>query len=239
MCIDDFAQENSRKWCRRHGVEEQRLYEISKLRQQFKELLQDAKLLALDEGETTINIYGMKVKDKSLQYRKQELKKLQKERDKHRKRRVLQLEEDDITVKEATEKEEESWEEFDLRDVDFKLSHTLQDIHHSSATLSKHDLNVIKIILCSGLYPNLALPDEHNANHKESDQVYHTPFKQFTSIHPTSIFYGRSMFIPAHDMLCYEKLLETNKPYITNAFRIPALQTLLLCANSSTLENMI
>jgi len=31
---------NSRKWCRRRGLEEQRFYEMIKLRAQFKELLQ-------------------------------------------------------------------------------------------------------------------------------------------------------------------------------------------------------
>lgn len=31
---------NSRKWCRRRGLEEQRFYEMTKLRTQFKELLQ-------------------------------------------------------------------------------------------------------------------------------------------------------------------------------------------------------
>lgn len=31
---------SSRKWCKRRGLEEQRFYEMTKLRTQFKELLQ-------------------------------------------------------------------------------------------------------------------------------------------------------------------------------------------------------
>lgn len=31
---------SSKKWCRRRGLEEQRFYEMTKLRNQFKELLQ-------------------------------------------------------------------------------------------------------------------------------------------------------------------------------------------------------
>lgn len=31
---------SSRKWCKRRGLEEQRFYEMTKLRAQFKELLQ-------------------------------------------------------------------------------------------------------------------------------------------------------------------------------------------------------
>ena len=37
--------ESSKKWCRRYGIEEQRLYELTKLKSQFTELLQDAGLL--------------------------------------------------------------------------------------------------------------------------------------------------------------------------------------------------
>ena len=32
--------ENSRKWCKKRGLEEQRFYEMTKLRRQFEELLQ-------------------------------------------------------------------------------------------------------------------------------------------------------------------------------------------------------
>lgn len=34
------TRNNSRKWCKRRGLEEQRFYEMTKLRAQFKELLQ-------------------------------------------------------------------------------------------------------------------------------------------------------------------------------------------------------
>lgn len=33
------GRENSRKWCRHKGIEEQRFYELTKLRNQFKDLL--------------------------------------------------------------------------------------------------------------------------------------------------------------------------------------------------------
>ncbi len=44
--------EATRRWARKRGIEEQRLYEISKLRRQFRELLEDAELIekkSLDE----------------------------------------------------------------------------------------------------------------------------------------------------------------------------------------------
>lgn len=40
-------QESSRRWCKRHGLQEQRLYEITKLRRQFDDLLGNAGLLWL------------------------------------------------------------------------------------------------------------------------------------------------------------------------------------------------
>eukprot|EP00752_Nemacystus_decipiens_P010692 g9523.t1 len=40
-------RESSRRWCKRHGLQEQRLYEITKLRRQFEDLLGSAGLLWL------------------------------------------------------------------------------------------------------------------------------------------------------------------------------------------------
>jgi HrpA-like RNA helicase len=42
------GQEYTRRWCRQRGIEEQRLYDISKLRQQFADLLIDADLTQLN-----------------------------------------------------------------------------------------------------------------------------------------------------------------------------------------------
>ena len=41
MVLTRFAQESSRSWCRRHGIEEQRLYEMVKLKQQFESVMKD------------------------------------------------------------------------------------------------------------------------------------------------------------------------------------------------------
>lgn len=44
-------KESSRKWCKRHFLEEQRLYEMAKLKRQFRDILVDSGLLALDSEE--------------------------------------------------------------------------------------------------------------------------------------------------------------------------------------------
>ena len=43
------SKENSRKWCRKRGLEEQRFYEMTKLRSQFEELLQQCGLIEEDK----------------------------------------------------------------------------------------------------------------------------------------------------------------------------------------------
>jgi hypothetical protein len=187
--------------------------------------------------ESTQDIFDQKHKKYEVQAKRRELKKLQLERDKNKSRKVLQIE--DLEVRDALE-EEEHLEQIDLRDVDFRISHNIQELlEQCENTLSRSEVNTIKYILSSGFYPNIAYPDEFNSQHKESEQVYHSLFKTFISLHPSSIFYGRSILIQPNDLMAYEKLLETNKPYLTNVFRVPALQMLLLTAQSSLLIFLI
>lgn len=44
-------KENSRKWCKRHFLEEQRLYEMAKLKRQFRDILVDSNVLITDNDE--------------------------------------------------------------------------------------------------------------------------------------------------------------------------------------------
>lgn len=106
--------ENTKSWCRRRGLEEQRFYEITKLRNQFQELLKDSGLSEknddreLSSGERAI--------------RHGELRQLKEMKRAHkyeapRKRKILKSdpwglgadEEDDNVV--------------DMRDIDFRMSH--------------------------------------------------------------------------------------------------------------------
>lgn len=47
----------------------------------------------------------------------------------------------------------------------------LQDAVNVSQDLSSRQQALLKLLLCRGLYPQLALPDEHNTTRKDSDQV--------------------------------------------------------------------
>lgn len=60
------------------------------------------------------------------------------------------------------------------QEVKFKLRHNmseLQDAVSVSQDLSSRQQALLKLLLCRGLYPQMALPDEHNTSRKDSDQV--------------------------------------------------------------------
>lgn len=110
--------ENTKQWCRRRGLEEQRFYEITKLRNQFQDLLQDCGLIEMMEEEM------LSSSDRAL--RNGELKQLRDIRRDHRmkstgKRKLLKSDpwglEDDLDD-----------DVVDIRDVEFRLSHNSNKI---------------------------------------------------------------------------------------------------------------
>lgn len=118
--------ENTKLWCRRRGLEEQRFYEITKLRNQFQELLTDCGLLEkvdskpMSSGERAIRHGEMRQLQQMKRAHKYEAP---------RKRKILksnpwglgEADEDDNTV--------------DIRDVDFRLSYDPAKINVSSRAL--------------------------------------------------------------------------------------------------------
>ncbi|KAM6038250.1 putative ATP-dependent RNA helicase DHX34 isoform 2-T2 [Chlamydotis macqueenii] len=241
----------SRKWCRRRGLEEHRLYEAANLRRQFQELLRDHQLLEEASSQPSDSY--------SRQSRHRERRELRRLWRSHaemegRKRKVLRLqdgaegssgEEDDG----AGGKGERS---IDIQDVKFKLRHNVEELQAaSSSTLSSSRLALLKLVLCRGLYPQLAVPDPLNSGRKDSDQLFHTKTKQGVVLHPTCVFATSPELLHAkegpehggmkdpeeglscrHQLLAFVSLLETNKPYLVNCVRVPALQALLLFSRS-------
>lgn len=64
------------------------------------------------------------------------------------------------------------------QEVKFKLRHNvsaLQEAVTVSQDLSSRQQALLKLLICRGLYPQLALPDEHNSARKESEQVWRNP----------------------------------------------------------------
>lgn len=60
------------------------------------------------------------------------------------------------------------------QEVKFKLRHDMSELQEAvsvSQDLSSRQQALLKLLLCRGLYPQMALPDEHNTSRKDSDQV--------------------------------------------------------------------
>lgn len=242
----------SRKWCRRRGLEEQRLYEMVNLRRQFKELLRSHSLIDT-EGNSSSRQDSYQRRQRHGE--RKQLHRLKREHEKQEsgKRKVLRLEGEESGSSSDEERGRGRKDSaVDIQDVKFKLRHSVPELREAAASsqdLSRRQQALLKLVLCRGLYPQLALPDEHNANRKDSDQIFHTRSKQGVVIHPTSVFASDPEVLhiqehekketgpdkeesSKHQILAYVSLLETNKPYIGNCVRSPALQTLLLVARS-------
>ncbi|NWS48869.1 DHX34 helicase, partial [Probosciger aterrimus] len=139
-----------------------------------------------------------------------------------------------------------------LKDVKFKLRHDVSELRAaSSSALSSSQLPLLKLVLCRGLYPQLALPDPFNSSRKDSEQIFHTKSKPCVVLHPTSVFATSPELLHdkekgdrggarepeeglshRHQLLAFVSLLETTKPYLVNCVRVPALQALLLFSQS-------
>ena len=250
----------SRKWCKKRGLEEQRFYEMTKLRQQFRHILSDAGLLPGQDSKQNSSSSQRAVRHGQLQH----LRSLKRDfiRSGQRKRKVLKLGED---IEDMDEDEEENTEHvemptganIDIRDVEFRLQNDSSTVRSllsgvTSAATSHQDLMLLKLILASGLSPQVALADEFNNYKSTSDQLFHTRAKPFTALHPVGVFanHPEALQLQEHDIiqvpdfvtklpvsskhqvLMYVTLLETNKLYLMNAFRMPAAQTLLLFSQS-------
>ncbi|PIK34094.1 putative ATP-dependent RNA helicase DHX34 [Apostichopus japonicus] len=244
----------SRKWCKRRCLEEQRFYEMSKLKRQFRDLLKDHNMLG-DGSQHNKGMYSVNERLERGRDRRK-LSSLKRNKQKNpRKRKVLKLDFSNTEMDGGEEEEEEEESEsFDISHLEFKLSHNMDKLQ-AAAQLNKRfslrELNVLKVILCSGLYPQLAIADDCNSYRKDSDQVYHTKAKPFVVLHPNSIFANNPALLEPpppeddnvslgskgplsnkHSLLSYVSLLETNKPYLVNTMKVPALQTILLYATS-------
>ncbi|KAG6453031.1 hypothetical protein O3G_MSEX007941 [Manduca sexta] len=240
-------------WCSRRGVEQQRLYELTKLAAQLRGLLQDNNLMETQEPETMSSAeralrHGQlkQLKDMRRQYKQKAAEDLK------RKKR-LKMDSWEIVDERANDDDND----LDIRDIEFRMTNDasrIQALISGSSTSSGRDLVMLKLVLCRALYPQIAVADEFNHCKSPSEQLYHTWSKPFVFVHPTSYFgkqpralqlteadiqtdapagyKSRLPLTDRHQILCYLSLLETTKPYIVNSMRMPAAQTLLLLAHS-------
>ncbi|KAL9551091.1 hypothetical protein MBANPS3_004422 [Mucor bainieri] len=126
----------------------------------------------------------------------------------------------------------------DIRDLEFSLANNIKQLQSRAYSLSDREIQLVKLVLCSSLYPQLAIGDEHNPYRKSNEIVFQVPAKNFLSIHPSSVIASHPEWVQGHDektrkddqtvedsmyqqLLCYLQLLETNKPFLVNITRVP------------------
>ena len=256
-------QGRSLKWCKRRGLEQQRLYEMSKLKQQFQELLQEHSLVGESGGGERREYTPLERRQRLVQRKQlQQLRKQQ--RGFTRRRKYLKLEDESqefLSVMDDEDDDNGTDDDIDsnIKDLEFRLTHDLEKIEKGfqSGGFTLRELNLLKSILCSGLFPQVAIADEHNSYKPDSEVAFHTRRKMFVLLHPGSIFaqkpslleqpedeslseemsarlrsHHHSVLSSKHQLLTYVSLLETTKPYLVGLMRVPALQTLLLFSSS-------
>ncbi|KAJ3327687.1 DEAH (Asp-Glu-Ala-His) box polypeptide 34, partial [Gonapodya sp. JEL0774] len=272
--------ENSRNWCRRHGVEEQRLFEMVKLKEQFEQVLEefmgdieeDDEVEAVKSGDVVATFQRKrKRKENSKDGRES---RDDEDRDVRRRRRMqrealerqkllqggnkpklLDLQDDDA-IPEADEAAPDDISTMNIHDLEFALKNDASKLFKKAdADLYQNDVNLLKLVVASGLYPHFAIPDENNYTRRETDQVFHTKHKKFVLMHPGSVFAAKPELVQPQlseersnsttstlaglhpkatirEILCYLQLLSTNKPYLMNVIRVPALHGCLIFARS-------
>ncbi|XP_071098755.1 probable ATP-dependent RNA helicase DHX34 [Haliotis cracherodii] len=239
----------TRKWCQRRGLEEQRFYEMNKLKRQFRDLLKDHGLL--DDVQEEERYYTSEERRQRHGERKRLGQLKREQNNESKKRKVLKFTEDDYQLSDGDEDDKGN----DIKDLEFRLSHDLsqlQETANKTRCFKLRDVNLLKVILCSGLYPQVALADDCNSYKGDSEQAFHTKNKAFILLHPTSVFASkpevlrpsdikdnkttpselRGRLSSKHEVLAFVSILETNKPYLINTMRVPALQTITLFSNS-------
>ncbi|ORZ09543.1 P-loop containing nucleoside triphosphate hydrolase protein [Absidia repens] len=242
--IKNDRQVSSKQWCRRHGIEEQRLYEITKIRGQFERILQDFQPEAADRMDgknSNDDDYDDQADSKHSRRRQRDILKRERfDQKSQKKRRILSMNQD-------RNSDGDDDGQIDLRALEFSMGNNLKRLQRrATLDMADHDtVQLLKLIICSALYPQFAIGDPHNPYRKIDELVFHAPVASFLSLHPSSTLAHHPDWVREpgenvrkddlqveqaiqNQIICYLQLLETNKPYILNLIRTPGIHTLLL-----------
>ncbi|KAJ3371791.1 DEAH (Asp-Glu-Ala-His) box polypeptide 34 [Kappamyces sp. JEL0680] len=243
--LKGLRDHSSRLWCRSHGIDETRLYELVKLRQQFERTLEKIQLLPPKELEEPAEGPDPQARFERLLLRKR------KDASRTSTRKFLKL---DTNINMEDEEDEQVLAEPEtIHELEFRLNNNAKAMLADSdvPNLSHRELTIIKLIVASGLYPNIAVCDPANHSRPNNEQFFHTKSKLFLHMVPSSVFawnpellHGTAQKPSAtqetlaslhelrlhQDVLIYVQVLETTKPFILNPIMVPALPVTLLFA---------
>ncbi|CAL8468067.1 g7606 [Coccomyxa elongata] len=244
--------EPTRKWCKKRGLEEQRLYEMAKLRAQFEGLLREVGLRTQGSGRgSNSGMSGRHWLSSDRHDRraaKAHVRALQRQQERERGRRVLRADspgygsaaDSDAEAsdgggrgsrrkRQRTKQDEQA---IDLKSMDLEAS---VDVRAMASAALKHltvaDVNLLKAIIAAGLYPQMAVPDPRNAQRRSQDAAFLTQHHRGeAAIHPGSVLSAAAPDLGPKTVLAYVELLETRRTYLSNLTPLPALPALLLTA---------
>ncbi|KAH8859713.1 putative ATP-dependent RNA helicase DHX34 [Schistosoma japonicum] len=213
---NDKGCTNIKRWCRRIGAQQQRLHEMVRLRSQFAQLLKDSGLLDNKSVECDKNASRAQ-HFKNLNYARRS------ERMKSKRRRLLTLQ-DNFSDNSESDKEELPSSESDasklrrwlntsnrssvnydslnipVQDLELVLCYNLSSLAQSAnnqQNMTQADLQLLKVVLAGGMYPQLAIGDAANAYRVANrggtagagaEMVFHTKNKGFVTLHPNDVF---------------------------------------------------
>lgn len=214
--IDCRESESTKHWCKKRGLEEQRFYEITKLRNQFQDLLNDCGLI---DHKKNMNASSSK---RSIRHG--EVRNLKELRRTYKRKNINARK---VLRPNAAEGEDDIEDDtIDIKDIEFRLSNDstkLQKLVSGATASSYRDLMTLKLILVSGLYPQVAIPDEFNSLKSVNMMFFHTQSKPFTSLHPLSVFGNNP------DILKISDCDIVNKPHYYNSKQQLSSRHQLLC----------
>ncbi|CAH8527620.1 unnamed protein product [Schistosoma rodhaini] len=252
--LDEFDNDNNdndkgctniKRWCRRIGAQQQRLHEMVRLRSQFAQLLKDSGLLDSKSTESDKNPSRTQ-HFKNLNYARRS------ERMKSKRRRLLTLQDN---LSENSESEKEDHVESDssklrkwlcassrssinssnvpVQDLELVLCYNLSSLAQSAniqQNMTQADLQLLKVVLAGGMYPQLAIGDSANAYRVANrggtagagaEMVFHTKNKGFVTLHPNDVFVRKP------DVLFPERNLKKRNNNHPNVSKVQKSQTSL------------
>ena len=255
--VRDARRENSRKWCRRMGLEEQRLVEMAKLQRQFSDACEGSGLTRKgggggddddggDGGDRRGDRGGGVERGRRsvLRHKRRLLRDMQRARERERGRRVLAPDgdggaggsdpdsdddENDRAVKGPTTGFED-----ELRALDLAVHVDLRAARRAArgGALGRGETSLMKAILAQALYPRVAAPDSNNASReRESDWRFHSREVRDAVLHPTSTLCAPDHAPAPTEVVLFGEMLETHRVFLCNCARAPAHALLLSASN--------
>ena len=253
------ASEKARRWCRLHGVDESRLFELNKNCSQL--LDQVSQIGAQQKDEDLDSEDEMLERDRRRRQKyanmdefnrkkdlRRELQQL-KDEDGRRERKLLRMDDshahsDDDGLDSGSDRGGHAHKKKKVRganvqdgkmrqrNVEFDLKY-MQHRHTSLASHepSKRDFRLMHLCVGLAMWPNIAIPHALNSNRNANDAVFLTKPVDFASLHPRSSIFKECHLLTAETCIAYGAILQTQKPYLTHVTPVPLVPTCLMAAS--------